>query len=265
MVSQNIQYQWSNYMKEPLADKFNRWRNTIEAAETPFSKLAIFILPILAPIVPASFTGLHIYKMLIEIFSFNTVLSVVLSLIVAVVLELLGYVGAISFIQSVYDWLHSDGKENYLVPVVINFSAYVFYLIIMFLVNVLLDQYFQTPSIVNKIIGILSFITVPTGLLAANHLNQKSYEEHKEKVRQEKREDRLKGKALDNGINIFAQMPQVHQQVVDSVSVPQRADWRTLSMAEKKAFKTMPYTEIMSKYKVGESTAFLWIKNSKSL
>jgi len=50
-----------------LANFFNKQREIIEAAETPFSKLAIFILPILAPSVPAFMTGLHLYKLLLKI------------------------------------------------------------------------------------------------------------------------------------------------------------------------------------------------------
>src|SRR5574341_1705305 len=84
-----------------LAHFLNKQREIIEAAETPFAKLAIFILPILAPLVPAFLTGLHIFKLLQEIFTFQNANSVTwtLSIIVSVVLEMLGYVGAISFIH----------------------------------------------------------------------------------------------------------------------------------------------------------------------
>ena len=53
-----------------LANIFIKQREIIEAAETPFAKLAVFILPILAPAVPAFMTVLHVYQLLDKIFSF---------------------------------------------------------------------------------------------------------------------------------------------------------------------------------------------------
>lgn len=175
-----------------LAEFFNKQREIIEAAETPFAKLAVFILPILAPIVPATFTGLHIFKLLLGVFTFSQAhnVSMGLSTIVAIVLEMLGYVGAISFIQSLFRWVRTR-KDEYLLPFVLNGLAYVFYLVAMWLINLQLGKYFGTPDIVNNIVGLLSFITVPTSLLAANHLSQVEEREDATVIRRENREERL--------------------------------------------------------------------------
>lgn len=182
-------------MPEPqpgLARLFDRWREVIEAAETPFAKLAIFVLPVLAPIVPASLTGLHLYKLFLEIFKFPNAdkVSLVLSVIVALVLEMLGYVGAISFIQAIFHWVKTK-NVLYALPTLLNGVAYIFYLLLMFLVNYMLGNYFGTPSIINTIVGLLSFVTVPTGLLAANYLSQKELKEEDREIRRESREERL--------------------------------------------------------------------------
>lgn len=186
--------------------RFLDWnREVIESAETPFAKLAIFILPILSPIVPAFMTGLHVFKLMqanfdLGTWSFNVSMS--MAVIVGIVLELIGYVGVVSFIQDLYRWV-KDRKSEYLVPALLNGMAYLFYLILMWKINFELGRYFGTPDIMNNIIGWLSYITVPTGLLAANHLNSKTQDEKDKELRHESMDFRLKNKALKQGINIF--------------------------------------------------------------
>lgn len=206
-------------MSEPttsrLANFFNKQREIIEAAETPFSKLAIFILPILSPIVPASLTGLNLFKLFLIIFTFSGAnnLSIFLSVLVSLVLELLGYVGAISFIQAVFR-LVKTRNMLYALPAILNGCAYVFYLILMFLINYKLGEYFQTPDIINTVVGILSFVTVPTGLLAANYLSQKEIKEDEKEIRKESREERLEKARIRAGGNPAAVM---NEQNVRSV------------------------------------------------
>jgi hypothetical protein len=211
-----------------LAGFLNKQREIIEAAETPFAKLAIFILPVLAPIVPATLTGLHIFKLLLEVFTFAYAfrVSVSLAVIVAVVLEMLGYVGAISFIQSLFRWIRTR-KDEYMLPFVLNGFAYVFYLIAMFLINVQLGKYFGTPGIVNNIVGLLSFITVPTSLLAANHLSQKEEKEDDIKLENNRRSERILKYKIKHGIN---------PDVVYQQNVPQVANEKHHNAADYKDF-----------------------------
>jgi hypothetical protein len=197
-----------------LANFLNKQREIIEAAETPFAKLAIFILPILAPLVPATFTGLHLYKLLLQVFDFNgDTLSRILAFIAALVLELLGYVGAVSFIQSLFRWIRNR-REEYLLPATLNGIAYLFYLIFMWAINVQLGKYFQTPPIMNNIIGLLSFITVPTSLLAANHLSQKEEKEDERETAEFRQKERILKYKIKHGINPDLAYQQVVQQVM---------------------------------------------------
>lgn len=187
-----------------LAGIFDWNREVIEAAETPFAKLAIFVLPILSPIVPAFMTALHVYKLMGVIFPGAELQGVRMAMagIVGVVLELLGYVGAVAFIQAIGLFV-KEKSIAHAVPIGTTGLAYGFYIVAMILINFQLGEYFDTPEIVNKIVGLLSLITVPSGLLAANHLTQKEDNEQAYTLRQEQREDRLKEKAMKRGFNIF--------------------------------------------------------------
>lgn len=183
-----------------LANFFNWNREVIEAAETPFAKLAIFVLPVLAPLVPAFMTALHMFKLLAEIFTFanSREVSIAMSIVTGIVLELLGYVGAITFIRSLFQYV-KHRKDEELLPVILNGTAYLFYIVAMWLINVQLGKYFGTPSIINSIFGLLSFITVPTGLLAANHLSQRADEEHEDKKIREERNYKLERLRIRTG------------------------------------------------------------------
>ena len=74
---------------------------------------------------------------------------------------------------------------------------------LMFLINYKLGEYFNTPPIVNTIVGSLSFITVATGLLAADHLAERQDEEKEDKIRGENNDFKLRKMAVKNGWNPF--------------------------------------------------------------
>lgn len=185
-----------------LATIFMWTREVIEAAETPFSKLAIFVLPVLAPLVPAFMTMLHMFKLLQEMFTFQYAyeVSLVMAGIIGLVLELLGYVGAITFIRSLFRYVKHRNDEQIL-PVALNGLAYLFYIVAMWLINYQLGKYFGTASIINVIFGLLSFITIPTGLLAANHLSERAEEEYDDKQAELDRKFKLDKYKIKHGIN----------------------------------------------------------------
>lgn len=192
-----------------IAEFFDKQREIIEAAETPFAKLATFVLPIVAPLVPAFMTGLHLFKLFSSMFTFDTshILSGTLSIIIAVVLELLGYVGAVTFIQALFLCV-KEQESKYLIPVILTFLAYLFYLVIMLLVNVALGRYFEEPVIVSWIVGFLSFITVPTGLLSANNLSIKEDKQIMERRYQEARADKMEKYKIKRGIQTYQKVSE---------------------------------------------------------
>src|SRR5688572_13198867 len=183
--------------KNIIAGLFTWVREVIESAETPFVLLALVVLPVLAPLVPATVTGIRLHNEL----DFHPIIAT----ISAVVLELLGYVGAIAFIKSIY---RLRRKGSFL-SVIMNGVAYGFYVVAMYWINVKLGFLAGESSIVNEVFAILSFLTVPTGLLAAEHVNErfqqeeeekkrKEEEERKERIRQEERADRMERYRIKN-------------------------------------------------------------------
>jgi hypothetical protein len=241
-----------------LASVFDNAREIVEAAETPFAKLCIFVLPILAPIVPASFTAIHIYKLLEDQFSFGQGVNTTLAVIVGVVLELLGYVGAVEFIHAMWEMVRHKAKIEFWVPVLFTGAAYGFYLWLMYQINVQLGLYFNTPPIINKIIGFLAFITVPTGLLAGNYLAKKANREVDKETKIEDRDFKLKSKMIDKGLNPFGFTNYATPQ--DQPVAQKRVDWRTLAPEEKSAIASMRAEDIQAKYGVSRATAFNWKK-----
>jgi hypothetical protein len=160
-----------------LSSFFDFIREVIESAETPFVLLALVILPIISPLVPAFVTGTR----LIEELQWKPWVAWT----TAAVLELLGYVGAIAFIKSIYRLR----REGIFLPVFLNGFAYFFYVFVMYLVNVRLGFLSGDSTIVNEIFAMLSFLTIPTGLLAAEHVSERSRKEEEERKRKDEKEE----------------------------------------------------------------------------
>lgn len=184
-----------------LAEKFIIQREIIEAAETPFSKLAMFILPIISPLVPATMTGMHLYQIFLETFTFPKAeyLSGILAIVSGVVLELLGYVGAVTFIKSIFNYF-STRREEYLIPMLLNGFAYLFYLILLWMINYLLGRYLGVDPLLNNIIAALSFVTVPTSLLAGSHLSEKFWEERQSEIEKRSLEHEQLSRAREDAL-----------------------------------------------------------------
>lgn len=204
-----------------IAGFFNWIREVIESAETPFVLFALIVLPVLAPAVPATVTGIRLHTELDLHWS--------ISAVSAVVLELLGYVGAIAFIKSIYRWFRKEGS---LLSVLMNGFAYAFYVYAMYSINVRLGFLAGENSIVNEVFAILSFLTIPTGLLAAEHINERDQKEDAEKLRQEARKDRMDRYKIKHGkiesslesSNLSKKVPEGDGTFQESSG--KSADWR---------------------------------------
>jgi hypothetical protein len=259
-----------------LAQKFITQREIIEAAETPFSKLAMFILPIISPLVPATMTGMHLFQIFLDVFTFNhsEYLSGALAIVAGLVLELLGYVGAITFIKSTFNYF-STQKAEYLIPMVLNGMAYTFYLVLLFMINYQLGKYLGVNPVLNNIIATLSFVTVPTSLLAGSHLSEKSWAEkqqkaeddanklrqmeydREDKIRQEQAEYKLARHRINRGI---PETPVTYNQ--DVPYTQPKGDWRLLDEGQRNRCRhVLNVPQIMEEFNVSKSTAYEWKKS----
>lgn len=234
-----------------LATFFDWNREVIEAAETPFAKLAIFILPVLAPLVPAFMTSLHMFKLLQELFTFiyAVEISATMSIIIGITLELLGYVGAITFIRSLFQYV-KHSKDEILLPVILNGAAYLFYIVAMWLINYQLGRYFGTASIINTIFGLLSFITVPTGLLAANHLSQRADDEYEEKLRREDRDYKLERLRIKTGYTGASTKDEKKDKKTKSASWYREKMWQFMDTYYKQKNEPPRVVDIVKHFKL---------------
>lgn len=212
-----------------LAKFFDWLREIIESAESPFSLFARVVLPILAPIVPAFITGV---RMRSEVLGADLGW---LAWTTAVTLELLGYAGAITFIKSISRFFRGEGS---FLSVVMYGGVYAFYVTIMYLINVRLGFMAGDSEIINQIFALLSFITIPTGILAAEHINEREkkeeiekkeheLKEEKERRRQERREDRKELERLKLGLESSESSEKVSKSNGKSEESFQKvSDWR---------------------------------------
>lgn len=187
----------SNFLKN-----FFEWnREVIESAETPFARFASFILPIIAPLVPAFLTSVRLHSLFLNLMgnSLPDQIALIGSFTTATVLELLGYVGTIAFVRFIFRWVKTKEIE-FFIPMILTMIAYFFYLWAMYSINVQLNS--ETPN-TNNVFALLSFMTVPAGLIFAVNVNDNQEKREDFTIRQEKREDKLKKEALKRGINVF--------------------------------------------------------------
>lgn len=256
-----------------LASFFQGFREIVESAETPFAKLAIVILPIIAPLVPALLTGLRMQILLLNLIGDKLDKSIASygAFIISVVLELLGYVGAVMFVRSIYNLIKNKTLEYYL-PVFLTGIAYVFYLADMYSINVQLNS--ETPNTV-FIFGLLSFMTVPTGLLAATSITERQEKEQEYETRQEQRQDKMERFRIKHGTSRSTsesnmEVPKQFRNNNGTMGRPSIHQERVFSFMEQYYQSTKnvaTFTEVMTNLKLPQSTASRlrdkWIENKK--
>lgn len=176
-------------------------------------------------------------------------------------------------VDSIVDWIKSRNKNAWIITFVLS-MAVLAYITILISLNVLLesstDGYTTTYGIV---VGLLCILPLITGIgngyykfqlksnssITSDHEYQRNLDE---KIRQEKREDRLNGKLIKAGINPLFRAP-AYQESVEEVALSPKKDWRLLTHSERIELKNLSAKEIMKKYGIGESTAFSWKAKSE--
>lgn len=92
--------------------------------------------------------------------------------------------------------------------------------------------------------------------------SRKRAEELEEKIRQEKREDKIKRRMIDKGMNPV-QVTQYQQEttIPQVVEKSKKDDWRLLNKSERHEVKyVLSVPDIMEKYGVSKATAYNWKK-----
>lgn len=176
-------------------------------------------------------------------------------------------------VDSIVDWIKSRNKNAWIITFVLS-MAVLAYITILISLNVLLESstegYTTTYGIV---VGLLCVLPLITGIgngyykfqLKSNRSIASDLEYQRnlgEQIRQEKREDRLKGKLIKAGMNPLLRVP-AYQETVEDVTPVSKGDWRHLSKKEKDLVRTtLSIPEIMKTHNVSRSTAFDWKRKS---
>lgn len=244
-----------NIQSDFLAKAFRWSDDVIDAAQSPAAKLASTLLPIFAPIIPAFITSIKLHGLYTQLIAgrFETWVALFGAVITALVLEFLGWVGTIALVRNIYKWAKTK-EDEYLIPTVLSFFAYLIYLIDMWMVN-------SPKTNPDNVILLLALFTVPAGFIFAVMLITGEENKRDDILRQEQREDRIKSKMIKAGMNPL--QIQTNQQTTTQVRLP-KTDWRQLSDEERhEVIHVLSVKEVMSKYPVSRSTAFSW-KSKKS-
>ena len=245
--------------KNILANFFDWNREVVEAAESPFARLAAFILPILAPSVPAFITGVRLYSLYLQLIGDKLPPEVALAgaVVTATVLEILGYVGIVAGVRFIYKWAKTR-RDEYLVPMVLTGLSAVFYLVVMGLINIQLGHVEPNADL---ILAFLAALSIPAGLIFASNLVENEEKKSEYEIRQEKRDDKLKAKLIKAGIDPRTPIQTYQSSVPLEIIDTPKGDWRLLSDREKSLIRsTLSVQEIMGKHNVSRSTAFDWKK-----
>lgn len=230
-----------------LANFFDWNREVVEAAESPFARLAAFILPILAPSVPAFITSIRLYTLYLGLISGRLSDSFAFwgAVVTAIVLEILGYVGTVAAVRFIYKWAKTR-RDEYLIPMALTGLAYGFYLIAMALVNIQLSL--DNPN-TDLVLTYLAGLSIPAGLIFASNLVENEEKRTDAELRREQNQYKLERLKIKQG----------YQSTTNATPQLKKGDWRTLSADQKReVINVLTVDEIMRKHNVGRSTAFSW-------
>lgn len=180
-----------------LANIFYFLHETVVAADKPISMLVGVLLPFIAPLLPALITS----KSLKEFMKFEDSWT----WIAVASFELIGYLGMIAAVGAAMRLAKNKDAESvesltwnrnfYL-------TAYVIYLITLISSNTILEIVNGVSlSHVLVILCLTVGLSISAGILNASRLYERDEKNEEEKIRQEKREDKLKTKLINKGMN----------------------------------------------------------------
>lgn len=174
------------------------------------------------------------------------------------------------FVDAVIDVIRSRNVKTVLLVLLFGLvvAAYVFLLVNL---NVTLKASTGEPNpSLERVITLLCFLPLLTGVgngyykwkleMEDKDKKAKEFETSKEERRhQEKREDRLKGKMIKQGMNPMAPVVQYQSDTVSTIPAQKRGDWRLLTHEQRRKVKyTMTPPEIMKEFGVSRATAYNW-------
>ena len=213
---------------------FERLSTWIDSAEFSFTTFISKVVPWLVPVIPAYVTGYHVSKTL----DFRLVFGV----IAGVVVEGLGFASIhrlFMFWQNNKRYTSDQNKMPLWIPIV----SFIWYLVVVLVVNTLLEVDAGASLVRVIAIGALTTLSIPTMAIIATTA-----------IMTERKAERSRPKRASN----------VHE---DSAPKTERSgNWRKrrskMQRDELEWIKDSSAHEIMQKYRIGERAAYNWKKRA---
>lgn len=176
------------------------------------------------------------------------------------------------FVDSIIDWIRSKNWKTFGLVIMFGLvvSAYVAILVNLNVTLEAVNNGFENPYLA-RVITLLCFLPLLTGVgngyykwkleQKGDSISERDYQrEREEKIRQERREDRLKSKLIQAGINpLVAPQIQYSAESVSSQYDYKRTDWRTLSDKDRhRIVHALSVADIMQEFGVSQATAYNW-------
>lgn len=239
-----------------LANFFYWVYEVLKAADEPIFLVIAVLLPFVAPLLPALITSDNLQKFMGFPPSWQW--------IGVITFEFIGILGAIAMVRAAMALSqNTDEKKTSALQWNRSFflGVYLIYLFSLIVSNLVVEIANNTP--VWRVLVTACFtigVSIAAAMLNASRIYEREESKERYSLRQERREDRLKAKALEAGINIFSAQEQSRQFGADtSQAKPQKSDWRLLTDQEKHEVRNvLTVEEIMQKYPIRRSTAFGW-------
>jgi hypothetical protein len=209
------------------------WSRFSRAIETTLIDNIASMAPWLAPVIPAYMA----WHSMITSLLFPPMIAFAGALVV----EFLG-LSAVSTTFTFWDYNDSKRKTDQGAPVAVALITSIFYLAVILLVNVVLDN---SPFVERLAKGLLSSLSVVAAVILALRSQHSRRLQAIEQEKTDRKELRLTRKDP-------ASLPEI------SGKLPHGADWRKLTAEERGKVHQMTVQQIVAKYHVSERTARNW-------
>lgn len=174
------------------------------------------------------------------------------------------------FVDSIIDLIRSRNSKTIFLVALFGLVVLIYiYLLVNLNVTLKMASGESNPAL-ERVITLLCFLPLLTGVGNGYYkwkLEQRDELKEKEqvlsvkedKIRQEKREDKVKLRMIDRGMNPVTQYQSTVASTLPVRETTKKDDWRLLSSEEKReVVHVLTPAEIVKKYGVGRATAYNW-------
>ncbi len=228
----------------------NEWRRLTDALDQVLVGNIAATVPWLASFIPASIAFDH----MVNVLHFHPVIAFV----GAVVVEFLG-VATITTTFQLWDYNDTKRKSDGNAPVLVALGTAVFYMLVVLIVNVMLDNSDSMSKLSKGLLSSLSIIGAITLAVRSQHARRLAdiEEEKAEKQRERERSQKEKLEQVSGNLPENSnEKGETFQKVTGTFT-----DWRKVPPSERLKMAALTEDEIEETYKLSGKTAGNWYRN----